>query len=157
MLIGCSDSTSTSQARTESTVSATDLEIDRAMVECLRQAGYNARLASEEDPNVDRGVLWDSPDEQAAEARAVYESCEERLIEEGILPSREPPTDAQLSEMYDEQVAIRECLEGQGYRTSQPPSREAYVQSDGDWLVYLELAELDKDEWDRINKLCPQE
>lgn len=127
-------------------------EVDAAMVRCLQDAGYSARLSDAPDG----GVEWESADEDA-QAEVTYQACIDSLVDDGVLAPPEVLSDAELEDLYDHEVDLVACLEDEGYAMPSPPSREAFVESRGEWRAYLVLPDVSNEEFERLNVVCPQQ
>jgi hypothetical protein len=87
-------------------------------------------------------------------------------IESGLFTGEPipPPTPEYLEAYYDHLVALKACLEAEGYTIPRsPPTVESFVESlGGNWHPY-QWVEPDPssqesiDEWQRVNEACPQD
>jgi hypothetical protein len=121
-------------------------ETTRLLVRCVNDQGFAVTL----DP--DGGIGYASvPAEQNQLADAVYYACKAGLR----LESPGPMSVEQLEEAYAYMVALAGCLEDQGYSVSDPPSLDAYIDSQGYWNPYSDLS-VPLSDWVPLNRVCPQ-
>ena len=121
-------------------------ETTRLVVACVNDHGFAVTL----DP--DGGVGFGSvASEQNQLAFAVVLACEHGLDIRGPAPL----STVQLEKMYAYMVALAGCLEAQGYSVADPPSLDAYMDSQGNWNPYDGLS-VGLDDWVALNRACPQ-
>lgn len=124
-----------------------------AMVDCLNAAGWDA-----EPDFVQHGFRVPSvTSEQSEEFLRVRDGCEREI---GQLPEEPPLTAAQIGDLYDYFVnQLTPCLTSRGYQVDAPPSRDAFVENyyKGGWHPYLNVDPPSQEEWEEINRECPQD
>jgi hypothetical protein len=121
-------------------------EATRLLVECVNDQGFAVTL----DP--DGGIGFGSVSaEQNGLATAVYFACKAGLR----LQAPEPLTSAQWEKVYAYEVALASCVAELGYSVSDPPSLDAYIDSQGDWSPYFDLPDSALLNLDLI-RTCPQ-
>lgn len=128
----------------------TELEWVNAFALCMREAGFEVDV-DERVPSFEAAA--DLPEDQVEAYNATFDQCRTRL--------GGPPVDAtalDLPALYEATVAAKTCLEQLGYRVSQPPSMEVWIDSyeRGPWLPHSDLQGLSEAEWTRVNEKCPQ-
>lgn len=105
---------------------------------CIEDRGFSVVLR--DDGGFDFGELGSR--ERLEAARAASREC----IGE-VDPARlEPPpplTAAQLSAMYAYAVAQTECMRSAGYLVRDPPPKEVFIDTGGQWDPYVDLAQQD--------------
>lgn len=121
-------------------------EATRLIVACANDHGFAVTI----DPDGGIGFASVTP-EQNQLAFAIELACEHGLH----VRKPAPLTMEQLEKMYAYMVALAGCLEAQGYSVADPPSLDAYIDSQGDWNPYDGLS-LGLDAWVPLNRTCPQ-
>jgi len=67
-----------------------------------------------------------------------------------------------IEELYEEELATRECLIAEGYQVDDPPSKQRFLDSypDERWMAYgasdVTRAMADEESWRAINETCRQ-
>lgn len=126
------------------------------LANCIRAAGFEVTV----DPDVPTLEPRDESGMSAADIAAyneVWESCRAAV---GPPPDPEPLSRDHVSALYDKTVDTKRCLERLGYSITEPPSREAWIESydspGGPWLPHAQLPPMSEAEWERVNRACPQ-
>ena len=124
-----------------------------AMAECLTEAGF----ASEEE---DGSLLSAAPPGQEQPFAVATYTC---TIKYPIDPRVNIPlNEDQIRYLYEYYTRVlTPCVEAEGYEVPDPPSQQTYQTQygqPGSWNPYELVAEAttSDEEWQRINKLCPQ-
>ncbi|GAA5167617.1 hypothetical protein [Ornithinimicrobium tianjinense] len=92
------------------------------VADCMTGHGFPAEVI---DDGSRGGVEFASPPGQEAAAESAYGSCAE---ENGGEPTPAPPSDNEVEEIYQNLLEVRDCLEGEGYTTPDPPSLATFVE-----------------------------
>lgn len=103
---------------------------------CMRDAGWNNLVLG-----ADGSVGGHVPPDQSAKYDADQSSCQAKALK------AYPPvqmSDRAIRERYALELKTRECLIGQGYDISEPPSEQTWVEqfrdsAKGLWLPYWEV------------------
>ena len=111
-------------------VSAQQIEVNEARVVCFREHG----LAASVDP--DGGVTIAGGTDDTARMFEINQTCEERLIERGILEPEPTDAEAFYRELCDFYLTLIACLEGEGYAVPDPPTIDTFVSTNGEWNPY---------------------
>jgi hypothetical protein len=117
---------------------------------CLEERGWDVEVT----PTGGWGIEVELPPEQSDAYRADYDEC---LVETGLDDIEMTPELA--SDVYDNNLRVLECLEGQGYSVEDPPLKDTFVTKllenpDGDyWNPYSLVPE---DEMATAAFACPQ-
>jgi hypothetical protein len=103
---------------------------------CMQEAGWS-NLVLDADGSISGHV----PVEQSAKYDADQAACQAKAAK-AYPPA--PMSDRAIRERYALEVQTRECLIGQGYDISEPPSEQTWVEqfsnsSKGLWLPYWEI------------------
>ncbi len=128
----------------------TDVEIEEAIEECLRE---NAVTSIRRLPNgggfVGEGVT--ERDEQ------VMQDCKSAVFDRyPDWPPPQPQTRAEHLVFYELYLEMANCIRRLGY-TVEVPSFDWYAENDGNWYPYDELPDqLSREEWKTVNEHCPQ-
>ena len=118
------------------------------MQRCMAEKGFTVEIMD------DGGISSDVPTEQISQRDAAMEAC---TSEHGFDQPPEPLTDAQLSELYDDLVEVKECLEEAGHEVDDPPSLQSFVDSQGAaWHPYDSLDPSSLAEFQDVERQCPQ-
>lgn len=119
----CAPTPEPDEPTTAAVWSGTRTEYMQALVECLSEQGWEARV--ETDPVTGLTVAADTP-EVSDHDRFVADS--EECV--ASLPQQpEPSTDAELRQMYDNLVARYECIRDEGYEPAAPPSFDSWLET----------------------------
>lgn len=122
------------------------------MVECLNEAGWDARPTEDGE-----GVVYPTVTEPGMSESlniAIY-TCEVQYPVDRKYTT--PLTDEQLRALYEYRTGdLTDCLATEGYDVdSTPPSLALFLESGGAWSPY-EAISLDEGDAARINEACPQ-
>jgi hypothetical protein len=126
-------------------------EVTRLQIQCLRDQGF----AVEAIPPGDGIDFSNVAPEQSEEAERTLWACLAGLN----LPEPTEPTDEQLAEHYNYLIQVKECVESEGYETTEPPSVDTYIATGGLWSPYDLVVHDDTigmQEWNALNEACPQ-
>ena len=99
------------------------------VVKCMNDQGLPAVLTP------DGGISAENiPLDQNTTAQQVMDACMRGLS----LPSYTPPTDQQITLIYQYDLALQDCLETAGFQVSKPPSLDAFIEEyhSGAWNPY---------------------
>lgn len=107
-------------------------ELDSREVEATQLREFNIRVAScmtdngvpAEVLDGEPGLEYSSPQGQDDNVLAVHDQC---VRENGGEPTPAPPSDAEVTAMYEENLRVVECLRREGYEPVEPPSPEAFA------------------------------
>lgn len=123
-----------------------------AQINCMNDAGFAAQLTID-----GKGVDYSQVPEALADQLAlqIY-TCEAQYPPSPT--SLQPLTDSQLRALYAYYVGdLTKCLEDAGFTVGSPPSETVFIESDGGWTPYGDIA-LSADPADLLPLLaeCPQ-
>lgn len=120
------------------------------MAACVIDQGFPVRF----DPVEISISAEDVPADQNAEAGRTLDRCTDGLN----LPEFVWPNTEQLSTIYQYSLAIRDCLNAEGFDIPEPPSFEAWGESyqTGPWMPYNFVQPGYGWAWAAINAICPQ-
>lgn len=104
--------------------------------ECIEDHGFEVTLGPDGGFNFAELGSRDRLDE----ARRLSQTCIEQVDPARIEPPP-PLTEAQLAEMYEYAIAQAECMREAGYPVGPPPPVQVYVDTEGAWDPYVDLAE----------------
>lgn len=104
--------------------------------ECIEDHGFAVTLG----PDGGFNFAELSSREQLDEARGVSRACVEE-VDPARLDPLPPLSGAQLIEMHDYALAQAECLREAGYPVGPAPPLQVYVDTEGAWDPYVDLAE----------------
>lgn len=132
----------------------TPLEYMEAVADCLRDAGWEAEVTPR-PPSVES----DYPASQREAFIRDDRACTKKL---GRGPVPPPITRERAESRYEYHVKMRGCLSEHGYETSEPPSKEQFVNTAlsgrPPWNPYMDVpADLRQEEWDSLIADCPQD
>jgi hypothetical protein len=118
------------------------------MAQCLNESGLNATAES------DGGFVTEIPTGQE-EAYAIGDyTCHLKFPVDPRYFA--PLNESQLTYLYDYLTGeLTDCLETNGYDIEEPPTREAFSNSEGDWSPYTDLNPPGS-LWASLEKQCPQ-
>lgn len=120
---------------------------------CMTDLGVPMRLMATGDGI--EPVNHQGGDAQADASLAAYSAC---AVEAGGHPEMPPPPTAEeIGRLYELNLEVLECLDGNGFPSTEPPSREVYVQSylasysggNAPWSPYVEPTQ-------RMLEVCPE-
>ena len=127
-----------------------------AMVECLRS--YGLAVSVDEDA---RGIEGKTPPGMTSEEYlAHFGRCEEELVALRRIDAPAQPTADYFAGAYDYYLTVKGCLERLGFVVPDPPSKDAYIESQGTvWFPYENVrpSAVGHERWEEINMQCPQE
>lgn len=148
---GASSAPSTSPAPSIGIFPGTVDEYLPALVDCLRQAGWQVQVTA------DGGLKADFSAEQRSAFIAAEAACAASL---GEPPTFAPVTEAEMRARYEFLVHARECLIGLGYTVGEPPSVDEYVDAywTRPWTPFSEVntQTTSESEWNQVNEVCTQ-
>jgi hypothetical protein len=127
------------------------------MFDCITAAGFAGELVLN-DPNGPR-TNFKVAEEQGAMFDRASDGCAQNLLDAGLMRPTTHPTREQLEERYAYLLDAAECLKAQGVTPPDPPSLEAYIESEGFiWIPHGAIGEQisDLDEMDAVFRACPQ-
>lgn len=134
---------------------ASPLDQVEALLACIQDRGLAVTLDTtlRNQP----GIEYDNRVVDAAEYERTSEACKAELTEQGVWPPAPVVDRAFLEGFYTDLVETKTCLEDEGYAISEPPSLDAFVESEGrTWHPYGDLPPLGPEELDRLLGVCPQ-
>lgn len=118
------------------------------LISCIESAGFS--VAADQDGH----GFEAAPGAQVDRFRQVQEACEQHAIDSGLVAPPTPPSEEQLALQYRALLTTYQCLIEHDYPTSEPPSEQAYVDSNGrDWHPYSLLG----GNISAVEKECPQD
>ncbi|HZD21987.1 MAG TPA: hypothetical protein VE569_01065 [Acidimicrobiia bacterium] len=126
-------------------------EVTRLEIQCLRDQGFAVEAIPPGD-GIDFSYV---PDVDHPAAERTLWACQAGLN----LPDYVEPTNEQLAEHYNYLLEVRQCVEAEGYETTEPPLLETYIDTGGLWSPYDLVANDDTigiQEWYALNEACPQ-
>lgn len=127
------------------------LEYVEAMVVCLQLRGFDVSVNDDGNGISSRNV-------GIVEYFKQSDECEGELVAAGRI---EPPATASreyFEGAYEYNLTVKACLEAEGYTVSEPPTKDSYVESQGEnWVPYDAVVTNSLAEWEEINRLCPQD
>ncbi|MDX1658510.1 MAG: hypothetical protein R3343_06800 [Nitriliruptorales bacterium] len=97
------------------------------------------------------------PEDQNQKAQAVQAACEAGMN----TPSPRPRNEAELGEIYEYMLALRECLIAEGYDIPEPPSKQVWIDTHYDpdlaWKIWSFVPDAGNPEysWEHIEVRCP--
>lgn len=118
---------------------------DPMFVQCMLDAGWESHEMA------NGGVIFGAPEGQGT----AFDNSElECMNNAGIAPTpvTSPLTDEELRQAYDSTVILRNCLSDAGFEVADPPSIQAYIESEGEWTP---LAELPPESLLGVEAICP--
>ena len=128
------------------------------VIQCLHDRGWVDVKQADDAWGIDASTV---PQAQLGSFDSDRTACEEKA---GPAPNDVPLDEARINRIYDHWVAMRSCLADLGYTTSEPPSREVFIDDylhnpDGPWSPYIDLDATDhtQAEWNQITTTCPQD
>jgi hypothetical protein len=126
----------------------------QVIVDCLVAEGVDAKVSTDGQGGYEsQGVAG----QELPMAIAGY-VCDAKYPTDPSL--NQPLTDAEMDYIYDYYVQVlNPCLAKEGYKTTEPPSRQAFLDAYGTsemWAPYNIVSHPGQDEWNRINRACPQ-
>jgi hypothetical protein len=132
-------------------VVSTTAEWQSAVVSCVQAAGFEASTLE------DGGVSYELPPEEQEQALAIaqYVCLSKYPLELNV----EPFTDSDLRRLHDYYVStLIPCLEQAGFTVDPAPSLESFLNSyqSNPWIPYTAVQGQSTEDWDAINKSCPQ-
>lgn len=101
---------------------------------CLAEAGF-----TDVEIDIDEGMMTGrTPPGQEEVFNEALAECMQRGIDQGLVLPPEPPSEEQLTRIFQAFTEITQpCLVANGYPTSPPPSLERYIESEGsNWHPY---------------------
>ena len=123
----------------------------RWVAECYTRSGYPAS----EDPPGSGVVSYRGPNAPDF----VTSTAKQRCDAESLLRFPDPPppeTRGDWETIYRRVLDTAACLEAEGHNVPDPPTLDAFIDSDGDWDPYLAVDDVSNDEWNRLLGVCPQ-
>jgi hypothetical protein len=123
--------------------------VSRLVVQCVRDHGFPLRLV----PPGDGWSAMDVPPDQNALASSYADACVAGLN----LPPYQDASLEQRELFYEYYLVLRECLIGEGFDVSDPPSKDYFVENylTEAWSPYFGLQGLGP-AWETIQYTCPQ-
>lgn len=124
------------------------------IVACLVDQGVDAKVSNDGQGGYEsQGVVG----QELSMAIAAYVCDAEYPVDPSL---NQPLTDAELDYLYNYFVdVLNPCLEREGIDVIEPPSRQAFkdsLLSPDSWTPYLAVDIRGQEEWNRINRACPQ-
>lgn len=114
---------------------------------CIEAAGFGVEIH-------DDGYMVRQGEQEDAANEAVAQ-CRQAAVDSGLIAERQPPDADDFSAWYDAYQLTYDCLKDHGYPVSTPPSRDAYIDSEGvNWHPYEQI---DPSEIAQIESQCPQD
>lgn len=128
----------------------------RKMVDCLNDGGFKAE-AFESSPGIMGFQQAGQAQQQASAWSNGIDSCQTKVGKPPELPRF---TDSQLSNLYDFYLRQKDCLVGEGYTISDPPSRDTFVNtyySSDPWGPYADIGRVSPTTMADLESKCPQQ
>lgn len=150
VLAGCSSA----EKPPESTATSIQAWTER-VASCLVDKGWTDVVVGADGQSIQSDSLRASQREAFTRDRV---ACEDAA---GFQPGSEAPTDDDLRAQYAALVDSAACLRDLGYETSDPPSVQVWVDSyragEAPWSPFTDIVpNVSPEEWDRIQRACPQ-
>lgn len=120
-------------------------------IQCLNDQGFAVEVIPPGDGISFSGVS----SEQLEAANRAFWACQAGLN----LPEYTEPTHDELEEHYYYLLELSECVEAEGYATTDAPSLDVFIESGGAWSPYDLVAndlQMGITEWYALNVACPQ-
>jgi hypothetical protein len=115
--------------------------------ECLASAGFVRVLLPDGTYKVDARGLED-------ELTEAWSDCTSRMSTALPVPVAD---DAYFAGYYDFLVELKDCVESEGYLVAEPPSKPAWIESQGAlWHPFEGLDSLSDSELADLERACPQ-
>jgi hypothetical protein len=128
------------------------LEYAEAIVECLRLRGFNVSVNDDGSGISGRNVGRDE------EFLRQSDECESELVAAGRIEAPATASREYFEGAYEYNLKVKACLEAEGYTVSEPPTKDSYVESQGEnWVPYDAVVTNSLANWEEINRLCPQD
>lgn len=120
----------------------------RFMAECLAESGFpDVRV-------VGSATIYDPTPEESDEFALAEAACLLDMERELPIPEADPEN---LARFHADLMETAACLQAEGYTISAPPTLDEFLaEQDSPWHPYLEVRPSDPEEWERINRVCPQ-
>lgn len=130
----------------DSTPPADDATINNTYYQCLINAGVPATVS--EDGTVSYTT---ETDEQAKLYEEADLACQAQIKKENphLVSSQD-----ELNTLYDRMTALQKCVASNGIAVGEWPSREVFIENDGNYSVPVTVEPL---EFEQVKKLCPKE
>ncbi|WP_216395869.1 hypothetical protein [Arcanobacterium phocae] len=141
-LSSCSSDTSDPKP----TPATSDAAINNTHYQCLLDAGVPATISND-------GIVSyraETEEQEKLYASAAY-SCESKIEENS--PQVATAKD-DLGTLYERMTAVQECLAAKGIPVDEWPSRETFIENEGNYSVPMTLEPLT---WEQTTELCPSE
>jgi hypothetical protein len=127
----------------------------QVIVDCLTAEGMDAKVSTDGQG----GFESSAPSGQASAMDMARYVCDAKYPIDPALHL--PPTEAELAYLYDYfALVLTPCLKAEGYEVIEPPSRQVFLDTYGTkdmWSPYRWVSnDGGQDEWERINRACPQ-
>lgn len=107
------------------------IEADRLFGECVASFGI---AVLEPDLARESGVYYFEVGAQLERVNEVAAACEAAIGRLGIVT---PPGDASNEARFDAYLDVHECLRENGYPTTDPPSRDSFVEDPESWTPWM--------------------
>jgi hypothetical protein len=149
-LAGCSQPTP-SPVTDLSTVGMPASPITDKTVECLIDRGWDAKR------NLEGG--WDGPENLPAAQQPVYfDDVQECGDETGWNTAWQNLTEAQMKELYVQEVREYQCIVDQGYGGTEPPTEQTYLDtfhSADQYYAIMSAQDLGRARYEALISVCP--
>lgn len=149
VLAGCSGEDS--GAVPDETV-ASEQDSTTALVACMQDRGWDARYDESDESMTVSGV----PDAQRTQYLLDSEDCQAKV---GFVTDPAELTADQVNELYEHEVATVQCLRGEGVDVPDASSEQAFhdaYASGTAFSAYASVGDVPQEDWDRLNRACPQ-
>lgn len=132
--------------------------MSRLILLCASESGFTGTLNTEVQG--DFYLEFNADDERAVLLDSVLKDCRAELVAQGLVQDlSQPQSPEQLRSRYAYLLEAAACLEAEGIPISDPPSIQAYVESEGfAWVPHAEISD-SVSSGERINEImraCPQ-
>lgn len=127
----------------------------RKMVDCLQAAGFSAKAFDSSQGML--GFQNTAATQQADAWSKGISRCETKV---GSAPELPRFTPEQLGLLYDFYLRQMDCLTGEGFTISEPPSRDTFVAtyySSDPWGPYADVGRISPTALSELETKCPQQ
>ncbi|VEI13047.1 hypothetical protein [Trueperella bialowiezensis] len=146
IVLGLAACSLTNEAEPTLTPTVDDAAINNAYYQCLVDAGVPAIISE------DGAISYNAEtDEQASLYEAADVACQEQI--EAANPQIASNLD-ELNALYDQMTKVQECVAANGIAVGEWPSREVFLENNGDYSVPITLEPMT---FEQLEELCPDE
>ena len=124
-------------------------------VSCLVEQGVDAKVSTDGQGGYEMAGV----EGQLLPMEIAIYTCNARYPTDPALTL--PLTEAELDFVYDYYVnVLNPCLENEGVEITEAPSRQAFIDtygaSEGWWTPYEAVGTTGEEDWNQLNRVCPQ-